>query len=77
MDTMIHKSLNDIKYMKQSFISEFGPYKNVMSEYASMLSKLDSIEKELIVKQRLAKTYESKLNDVLEKNNVKVKRLED
>lgn len=77
MDTLIYNSLNDIKYMRQSFKSEFEQYKNVMSEYASMLSKLDSIEKELIVKQQLAKTYENKLNDVLEKNNVKVKRLEE
>lgn len=77
MDTIIHNSLNDIKYMKQSFVNEFEPYKNVIKEYSSMLVKLDSLEKELIVKQQLAKTYETKLNNVLEKNNVKVKRLEE
>lgn len=77
MDTMIQNSLNDIKYMRQSFQNEFEQYKNVMSEYTDMLAKLDSVEKELVVKQKLAKNYESKLSDTLEKNNVKVKRLEE
>lgn len=77
MDIMINNSLSDIKYMKQLFKSEFEQYKDCINEYTSMLTKLDSIEKELIVKQHLAKTYESKLNEIKEKNNVKVKRLEE
>jgi len=77
MDVMINNSLNDIKHMKQLFKSEFEQYKDCISEYSSMLAKLDSIEKELIVKQNLAKTYETKLNEIKEKNNVKVKRLEE
>lgn len=77
MEKMVSLSIKEIHDMKKEFQKDFSKYKHIMSEYTNMLAKLDSLEKELIVKQKLARDYENKLNETLEKNNVKVKRLEE
>jgi len=65
METMITNSLKDIKYMKQEFRKDFEQYKNIMPEYFEMITKLDSIEKELLVRKNLAETFENKLHKTL------------
>lgn len=77
MDKMVSQSLKDIKSMKNEFQKTFTSYKNIIPEYSNILAKLDSVEKELVLKQQLAKEYENKLNNTLQKNNIKIKRLDE
>lgn len=77
MNLMIDKAKLDIKFLKREFEKEFSEYASIMPEYATMISKLDSIEKELVVRSHLAKEYDQKLKDTYDKNNVKVKKLEE
>ena len=77
MDLMIDKTILDIKFIKENFEKEFSQYKNEIPMYYELITKLDSIEKDLLVKQQIAKDYNKKLQDTLDKNNVKVKRLEE
>lgn len=77
MSLMIDKTRLDIKNIREEFIREFGEYINQIPEYYDLISNLDKIEKDLLVKASIAKEYDQKLEDVLEQNNVKVKRLED
>lgn len=77
MNLMIDKTKLDIKFLKKEFEKEFSEYASIMPEYATMISKLDSIEKDLAVRSQLAKEYDKKLKDTYHKNNVKVKKLEE
>ncbi|MBQ7136867.1 MAG: hypothetical protein IJO43_02685 [Bacilli bacterium] len=77
MSLMIDKSMVDIKNIKKEFQKEFSEYANLIPEYYEMMANLDSIEKELLVKYNISREYNQKLNTVLEKNNTKVKRLEE
>jgi len=77
MSLMLDKTIIDIKNIKDEFQKEFGEYTNLIPEYYELLSNLDSIEKDLLVKQDIVKEYDKKLEKTLEQNNVKVKRLEE
>lgn len=77
MSLMIDKTMLDIKFLKEEFKKDFGEYKNSIKEYYDIITKLDTIEKDLIVRQQIVKEYNTKLNKTLNKNNVKVKRLEE
>ena len=77
MSLMLDKAMMDIKFLKDDFAKEFSEYINDIPEYYEIITKLDTIEKDLLVKQELAKKFNKKLEKVLDKNNVKVKRLEE
>jgi hypothetical protein len=77
MSLMIDKTRLDIKNIKTEFIKEFGQYINVIPEYAELMANLDTVEKTLIIHAGIAKEYDKKLEQTLEENNVKVKRLEE
>ena len=77
MSAVIGKAINDIKYLKKAFDKDFGEYANLIPEYSSMLIKLNEIEKDLIVKEQLTKEYNDRLDKALEKNNIKVKKIEE
>ena len=77
IDKMIGNSTKDIKDLRKNFIKEFSKHKNIVPEYTELLKKLDTLEKELVIKAKLAKEYEEKLQEILKQNNVKVKRLEE
>lgn len=77
IDKIVNNSIKDIKTLKKNFIKEFDEYSEVIPEYTLLLTKLDSLEKELIVKNEIIKEYEEKLNDTLNSNKVKVKRLQE
>ena len=61
----------------KEFQKEFSEYVNEIPEYYELMKNLDSIEKELLSKQEFIKNQDKKLEELLEQNNVKVKRLED
>lgn len=73
----INKAMTDIKDLKKTFEKEFSEYKHVIPEYVDMITKLDTIEKNLVVNYNIAKEYDKKLNEALNKNNVKVKKIEE
>lgn len=77
MTSMLDNAMLDIRFLKENFIKEFSEYIDVIPEYTELITKLDTIEKDLTVKQELAKEYDRKLEEILDKNNVKVKRLEE
>lgn len=71
----INKAITDINDLRQTFEKEFKEYANLIPEYKDMIIKLSTIEKDLIVKKALIKDYNQKLDNTLNKNNVKVKSL--
>lgn len=77
MSLMIDKTRIDIKNIKEEFIREFGEYITSIPEYIELMTNLDTIEKDLLIKASIAKEYDKKLVQTLEENNVKVKRLEE
>lgn len=77
MSLMIDKAIVDIKDIRNEFMKEIGEYIDEIPEFYTLMSDLDSVEKDLLSKQTIAKEYDKKLEIVLEENNVKVKRLEE
>jgi len=77
MSLMIDKTRLDIKNIKSEFIREFGEYITRIPEYAELMANLDTVEKTLLIQASIAKEYDKKLEQTLEENNVKVKRLEE
>ena len=77
MTLMISNALIDLKYLKKTFSKDFGEYSNLIPEYYDMLIKLNDIEKDLLIKESMAKEYNNKLNESLNNNNVKIKRIEE
>lgn len=71
----INKAITDINDLRQTFEKEFKEYANLIPEYKDMIIKLSTIEKDLIVKKDLIKDYNQRLDNTLNKNNVKVKSL--
>lgn len=71
----INKVITDINDLRQTFEKEFKEYANLIPEYKDMIIKLSTIEKDLIVKKDLIKDYNQRLDNTLNKNNVKVKSL--
>lgn len=77
MTSMINNAMLDIKFLREDFIKEFSEYTNAIPEYTELITKLDTIEKDLTVKQEIAKEYDKKVKDTVNKNNIKIKRLEE
>ncbi len=71
----INKAITDINDLRQTFEKEFKEYANLIPEYKDMIIKLSTIEKDLIVKKDLIKDYNQRLDNTLNKNNVKIKSL--
>lgn len=77
MALTIDQAILDITFLKKDLQKEFEEYRSVIPEYYDIIMKLDTIEKDLNIKQQVAKDYDKKIKNVLDKNNVKVKRLEE
>ena len=76
LSTIVNQSLLDIKQLKKEFEHDFGEYANSIPSFYDMLIKLDSIEKDLEVKNQLIKDFDKRLDKAKKKNNSKVKKIE-
>ena len=72
----IDDAFNNIALIKENFKKNCEEYKGLIPEYDEFMKKMDKIEKELKEKQDIAKKHSKDFDEMLEKNNAKVKRLE-
>jgi len=73
----IDKTIHDLKFIKEEFDKEFSEYKSSIPEFYELMVKLNSVEKELKIRKQLTIDFERKLDHTLQKNNTKVKKLEE
>lgn len=73
----IDKAMHDLKYIKEEFDKEFSEYKSSIPEFYELMINLNKVEKELKVRKQLTIDFERKLDYTLQKNNTKVKKLEE
>lgn len=72
----IDDSLIDIKNIKSRFAKECEEYRGQVKEFDELFNNINNIENELEQKRRIAIRYSNDFKKLLNKNNVKVKRLE-
>ncbi|MBE6151073.1 MAG: hypothetical protein E7162_04610 [Firmicutes bacterium] len=72
----IDNAFNEISYMKDTFQKEFSQYASQIPEYDKLIQNMFNIEKELERQQYIAYDYSISFDQALNKNNQKVKRME-
>jgi hypothetical protein len=72
----IDNAFTEISYMKDTFQREFSQYANQIPEYDKLIQNMFNIEKELERQQYIAYDYSISFDQALNKNNQKVKRME-
>lgn len=72
----IDTAFSEINYMKDTFEKEFSMYANQIPEYDKLIQNIFNIEKELSRQQAIAYNYSYSFDQALDKNNQKVKVLE-
>lgn len=72
----IENAFYEIDYMKKTFAKEFSQYASQIPEYDKLISNLFAIEKELTRQQNKAYEFSDKFDRILDKNNQKIKLLE-
>ena len=73
----IENAFGEINYMKDIFDKEFSQFKDQIPEYDELVKNIYSIEKELARQQDIAYEYSNKIDEVLNINDQKVKRIEE
>jgi len=72
----IETAFSEIGYIKDSFEKEFSQYASQIPEYDKLIQNLFTIENELTRQQIIAYKYSQSFDQALERNNQKVKTLE-
>ncbi len=72
----IDTAFTEISYMKDTFQREFSQYASQIPEYDKLIQNMFNIEKELERQQYIAYDYSISFDQALNKNNQKVKRME-
>lgn len=72
----VDATLLNIKDLKKDLEHDFKDYSDSIPNFYNMMVKLDSIEKDLIVKSQMIKDFDKKLEKIKKENNDKVKKIE-
>ena len=77
MISSIDKAKSDIEAISYTFKKECEEYASLIPEYDKLLKNIDSMSKTLTEQKDIAKKHKTEFDKVLEKNNQKVKKLEE
>lgn len=72
----VDATLLNIKDLKKDLEHDFKDYSDSIPNFYNMMVKLDSIEKDLIVKSQIIKDFDKKLEKIKKENNNKIKKIE-
>ena len=74
---LIGTSYDELQQIKKMFEDEFGEFANVIPEYSKLVKSIIDLEKELQRQQEKANEYSKELDEKLEINEEKIKRIEE
>ncbi len=77
IDGKIDNAFLDIDTMRNVLIGQYGEFAGKLDEFDNLIKNLDNVEKELKVQKNKVKDYAKEFENVLDKNNVKIKKLEE
>ncbi len=76
LSIIVDKTLLDIKQLKKDFEHDFSNFADSIPNFYDMITKLDSIEKDLEVKNQIIKDFDKRLDKTKKKNSNKIKKIE-
>ena len=71
----MENAFDDIDVIREKFKKECGQYASQIKEFDEFMKNLDRIEADLKLKQSIARKYDKDFEKMLQKNDIKVKKL--